>query len=1021
MPFGITDYHKKLDTGRVGAQKEHAYFIPHACEGDALNLAREYSERLTLLTGDWDFHFYPSVTDLPPSIGEVDFTETIPVPMNWQYMLGRGYDTPHYTNVNYPFPIDPPNVPEKNPCGVYHRKFTVEKNGMELLLNFEGVDSCFYLFINGKFIGYSQVSHMTSEFNITEHVTEGENDITVLVLKWCDGSYLEDQDMYRASGIFRDVYILRRPLARVSDVFLHPTLTGRSGTLSVDIDVTAPIDLTLRLLNKYGEEIEKKYVHVENSTTVTFERIKSVHAWSDENPYLYNLVIDAEEETIAQKVGFKSIRIVNKTVLINGKKVKAKGVNRHDSHPLLGHATPYEHMERDVKIMKANNINTVRTSHYPNDPRFLELCDRYGLYVVDEADLECHGMGVGSESPLTASPEWTESYLLRARLMLERDKNHPSIIMWSVGNESGAGMNHAAMADYYRRRDPSRLVHAEDESRNAQWLDDEAAGILGEGWGKNSIKNAKPDSFERYRATYDIESRMYPDPAMLDYYISDRTDKPFFMCEYSHAMGNGPGDLRHYWDYIYANDCVFGGCVWEFTDHSAAVGDIYTDPKYTYGGYFGNTPHDGNFCVDGLVYPDRTPHVGLRELKEALKPYRVEYNRLCDRLTVTSLRHFENLRDVDFFYTVEVNGRIVKTGRLHFNLAPERSQSVSLGLYKIPKGLVTLNVIGKYGFDTPYAAAGDEIGRTQFILSDTMEPAFDYGKYEITDGEDILVRAGNTTVRVSRESGLVTSINEGGREMLLRPIEPTLWRAPTDNDRNVRREWEAAGLDKMTTTLREISVKESEVGACITATLDMTAGGEHLGELDLGYHIAEGAGVVVTAHAELCERVEFLPRFGFRTELAKEYEWLDYFGYGPYEAYEDKRLASYVTRHKTTVTDNYEPYIKPQENGAHCGCKWAMLKNAGGIGLYISSVYDGDFSLSASHLSPEQLTSTDYNWQLVPEENVTLIIDYRNSAVGSNSCGPRLAKDMQIDEKEISFSFRLKPIPFSGFDPFAEY
>ena len=1027
MPFGITDYHKILDTGRVGVEKERAYYIPYGNER-LLFLSREYSDRLTLLSGEWDFRYFKSVTELPASLEELEpFTEKIPVPTSWQYKLGRGYDTPLYTNITYPFDADPPRVPEENPAGLYHRTFTLPALDGEYLLNLEGVDSCFYLFVNGKFVGFSRVSHSTSEFNVTPFVHEGENDITVLVLKWCATSYLEDQDKYRSSGIFRDVYILSRPKARLDDIFIKPTLVGNDGRLTVEMTSRGEVDATLSLLDASGRLLLSGECRVEgDGVGIDLGSVKRVRKWSDEDPYLYTLIVFAGGEYMSFSVGFRKIEVRGKVVYINGKKVKVKGVNRHDSHPTLGSATPFAHFERDIKIMKAANVNTVRTSHYPNDPRFYELCDRYGLYVIDEADLECHGMGVIAENPLTSSPEWTAHYVERARLMLERDKNHPSIIIWSVGNESGSGINHAIMADYFRTRDGSRLVHAEDESRIAQWLDYKRKGKDINAYISDCTRVADTpekteELFGRYRKTYDVESRMYPDDEMLKYHLSDATDKPFFMCEYSHAMGNGPGDLGHYWDIAYKNDCFFGGCVWEFTDHTAAVGDIYTNPKFTYGGYFGVTPNDRNFCVDGLVYPDRTPHVGLYELKEAYKPFKLSFDKESGMLTVKSRRYFKSLDDIDFGYTVEQNGRVIRTGRFYLRVKPEGEAQT---LIPVPntEGFITLNVVARTRFATPWAQAGHEIGREQFILSDTIEPKFDYGAYKIREGENgVTVTAGELSVRVDKASGFITDITDSGRRVITSPIRPTLWRAPTDNDMNVRREWEAAGLDKMNCELLELSAVESEVGAKINVRHRLIAANSTLGELHTTYTVAEGAGIAVTAYLELEDRVEFIPRFGYRTTLSNENERLRYFGYGPHESYEDKRLSSYVAIHETTVTDNHEPYIKPQENGAHFGCKWAELLNEGGIGIAVFSLYDGDFSLSASHYSPEKLTNTAYNWELTPDGDITLIIDYRNSAVGSNSCGPRLRKHLQIDEREISFSFRIKPVSFNGFDPFVEY
>ncbi len=988
-----------------------SYYIPYGDMRSAINGVREYSDKFLSLCGEWDFKFYPSVSEAIGEVASVEFKDKLTVPMNWQYALGRGYDTPHYTNISYPFPIDPPNIPEENPAGLYKRTFTLPDGWRgDALLSFEGVDSCFYLFINGCFVGYSQVSHMTSEFLVTDYLNEGENEIRVLALKWCDGSYLEDQDMYRASGIFREVYLLSRPEARLTDVYLKPTLDGERGSLTVELTATDTLEVRALLLDNSNNALKDAVFTVKDGA-IDLGNIDGVKLWSDESPYLYTLILIANGEYIPFRFGFKTVSVSNKTVFINGAKVKAKGVNRHDSHPLLGHATPFEHMKRDILIMKAHNVNTVRTSHYPNDPRFLELCDEYGIYVVDETDLECHGMGVICESPLTASPEWRDAYLERARLMLERDKNHTSIIMWSIGNESGAGANHRAMAEYFRSRDNTRLVHAEDESRCSYYLDLYESGELIDGWGLDHISHGH-GRLEDYRATYDIESRMYPDDETIDYYLSDRTDKPFFMCEYSHAMGNGPGDLGHYWDIIYKNDCFFGGCVWEFTDHSAAVGDIYTDPKYTYGGYFGNTPNDGNFCVDGLVYPDRRPHIGLLELKQVLKPFLLEYENGV--LKITSRRYFTSLSDLVLHYTVEQNGKRVAQGGCELNVEPGESLTLKLPESELT-GLVTLNVSVRQRLATDWADAGYEVGSEQFILADTLTPElYPTGCSKITESPEVYTAlTGGIGYVIDKNSGLITKIHNGGESIITSALRPTLWRAPTDNERSVRREWQDAGYDKMTTECESVSVTND---GRILSRLLLRAGGNRLGRLDINYRFADGQ-VTLDTELSLEGGSEFLPRFGFRTTLAERYENVTYLGYGPHEAYEDKRLSARLATHVTTATDNYEPYIKPQENGAHYGTRWAMLRDASATGIFVAAK---EFSLSASHYSPEQLMQAEYNWQLVPERDITLIIDYRNSAVGSNSCGPRLHEEYRIKEKQIAFSFKIKPI-MGNVDPFREY
>ena len=469
MPFNVPDYHKSLAELHVGCEKPRAYFIPYSEKNEAKDDIRDSSPYFKTLIGEWSFRFFPSVTEISDPL-EVEFekTDRISVPMNWQNALGRGFDTPNYTNTNYPYPVDPPHVPDENPAGVYARSFRLTKPqlcGKDVMLNFEGVDSCFYLYVNGKFAGYSQVSHMTSEFDITSLVHEGENEIRLVVLKWCDGSYLEDQDMYRASGIFREVYLLFRDKERINDIYLHVDTADDFSTAVISVDVGASSEIPIRYSLEDADGAELLMGEFDAKDGIVLGKLASPSLWSDENPYLYTLYLYSGSEVIALPVGVRRVEIKGNVVYINGQKVKARGVNRHDSHHLLGHATPMEHIKRDLYIMKAHNCNMIRTSHYPNDPRFYALCDKMGFYVCDEADIEGHGLGIYRDgNELIDSPEWTPAFVDRAERMLERDKNHPSIIMWSVGNETGAGLNHTAILKYFKSRDVSRILHAEDES-----------------------------------------------------------------------------------------------------------------------------------------------------------------------------------------------------------------------------------------------------------------------------------------------------------------------------------------------------------------------------------------------------------------------------------------------------------------------------------------------------------------------------------------------------------------------------
>ncbi len=1017
MPFGLPVYHENQKTLHVGTLAPHAYFIPYADEKSAVDGVREYSPAFLDLCGTWDFKFFRSLSDVPENLSDVTFgdEDKLPVPMNWQNALGRGFDTPNYTNVNYPYPVDPPFVPDENPTGVYRTTFTLTEEDLKKVpvLTFEGVDSCFYLFVNGKFAGYSQVSHMTSEFDISSFVTVGINEIRMAVLKWCDGSYLEDQDIFRASGIFREVYVLLRDKTRIEDFFIRYDLNAdfsEAQNLRAELRTNGELPVTARLLNAAGEVLQTVNATVCGEGVLNFANVTRPALWSDEEPTLYALELCAGDEIIRQPFGFRKIGIVGKVIFINGKKVKAKGVNRHDSHPILGHATPMEHILRDVLLFKQYNVNTVRTSHYPNDPRFVGLCDEYGIYVVDETDLECHGMGIyGDHTPLTTDPEWTDAYVDRAARMLERDKNHTSVIVWSVGNESGAGLNHRKEIEYFKMRDPSRLVHAEDESRRAY--------NLLRAKEKGETPDFAPEFYDEY---LDFESRMYPSvDEIRKYYVNGKFfKKPFFLCEYAHAMGNGPGGLAEYWDLIWNNDCIFGGCVWEFTDHSVATGEnVYRDPHYVYGGDFGDYPNDGCFCVDGLVYPDRRPHTGLYELKEAIKPYLITYDN--GTLTVRSRRYFKSLSDLSLNYVVEKNGKAIASGSVPaLNIAPCRSAKYKLFDIPVFDGFTTLNVTVKQNKETAWAPIGYEIGRDQFVLYDNL--CWQNGrKCAEFDKETYTFRAGDISYTIGKESGLIERIVKNGANLITAPVTPTLWRAPTDNDRNVVLKWRRIGLDRLAVKCYGTEAVTENGQTAVTAKLSLGAACQlPVMRLNVTYIASADRGLEISVHATTPEDQIYLPRFGFRFTMPEGAEDVRYFGYGPNESYEDKKLSSRIALFRTTATANFEPYVRPQENSAHFGCRFADVAMTDGIGLYFSAP---EFSLSVSHFSPETLTAAAHDYDLVPEKETTVIIDYRNSGLGSNSCGPELDPSYRIDEREIDFRFAVKPLRPGNCLPFREY
>ncbi len=1001
MPLNIPNYHQSTETLHVGCEKPRAYFVPFPCGCASKHAERGESTFFKSLCGEWNFKFFKSVNDVCDL--STEGSDKLTVPMSWQMALGRGYDVPNYTNVNYPIPYDPPFVPDENPCGLYSRKFTVPAAmaGKKIYLNFEGVDSAFYVWVNDEFAAYSQVSHMTSEIDVTSLVHAGENEIKVLVLKWSDGTYLEDQDMWRMSGIFREVYLLFRDETHIRDIFVHCDLDDSftDADFTVDVDVTGKATVEWTLDCPCGETISSGKCEVDESGKIVVPTVKNAKLWSDEEPNLYTLTLHCGNEYITLPIGARRVEIKDGCVVINGKKVKAKGVNRHDSHHLLGHATPVEHMVRDIMIMKAHNVNMVRTSHYPNDPRFTALCDKYGIYVCDETDLETHG--ARPWYALSRSPEWEGEYVDRVQRMVERDKNHPCVIFWSLGNESGWGQNHVAMHTWIKSRDTSRIVHYE-----------------GANYDYNDGKYL--------RDVTDIESRMYPSPTWCDNYCkAPERDEPLFLCEYSHAMGNGPGDLRDYWEVIEANDNFFGGCVWEFIDHSVAIGDKYGDPSFTYGGDFGDHPNDGNFCVDGLVYPDRRVHTGLEELKQAIMPVAVREVK-PGTVAIKSRRYFKSLSDISMAWTVKVDGKAVKSG-VHPNLdiAPEAEEVFEI----VPEnelpahGTVTLDLSFRQNKPTEWADVGYEVGFAQFIYerAEKVKAAPALYPVELCENrEEYTVTVGETVYKISKFSGMITDICDNGEHLITKPVVPQIWRAPTDNDRNVQWDWRNSSIHnaKVKCYSTEV-VKADENEAVILSKISLAAApNEVVLRADVTYTVKYGMGIKIACDVKWNIQKKHYPRFGMRLTMPEGAEQMRYFGYGPNESYVDKRLASKLGEYKSTVTENYEPYVFPQENSSHWGCRWADVHTVAGHGFLFTSCEL--FSFNASHFSPEQLTETRHHYELKREPETTVMLDMRMDGIGSNSCGPELAEKYRFNETEFSSSVTIKPVFAAEINPYRE-
>ncbi len=978
-----------------------AYYIPFESPQAAINGARCDSEKHRSLNGRWAFQYFACCHDVPQTILTADCPlddwDRLNVPMSWQ--LG-GYEQPVYTNVAYPYPIDMPYVPVDNPAGVYATEVTLsdaELNEQQYII-FEGVSSCFYLYINGKEVGYSQGSHMPAEFLISPYLVPGRNRITVKVLKWCDGSYLEDQDFFRFSGIFRDVYLLSRPQAHVWDVFTKTRFLDDAYTraeITAEVTTKGAPQLTCQLYNPQGTLLEEKAV-VDGNVCFTVEQTEN---WTAETPNLYKLVLISDSEALSIAVGIREIAIAKDgALLINGSTVKMKGVDHHDTHPELGYATPMEHMRRDLELMKQHNINTIRTSHYPNTPEFLNLCDVYGLYVIDEADLECHGMiflneetweyDLNDERWPVHHPDWREACLERAIRMVERDKNHACIIMWSMGNEAAYGRHHDAMAEWTKAKDDTRLIFYE----------------------RASICQPEPK-------IYDVCSAMYKTIKYMEEWLANENEtRPFFLCEYAHAMGNGPGGLDDYWKFFEKHPRLWGGCIWEWADHAYYKTDADGKRYFAYGGDGGELTHDSNFCADGLVSPDRKPSSGLLEAKAVYQYIKANWDGqsvyLSNNYSFTSLDAF------DMLWQLEVDGSITDEGRISLPpIAPQATGSVPLALHAPAHCTLGchLNLFFVTKKSSLWAKSGHTVAMAQCTLSEgetllkrttpcsEVLPSLSVCR----EGRDYKIVGRDFIYRFDTLHGVLYSMEQNGVEFLAEPLRPGIEKAYTDNERIIRLKWAECHYHLTQIRVKNTEVvKESEnvLTIRVTQTLERISY-TPLIEMVLTYTFTADGAVHVDIDATQCEGTLFLPRFGMSFAMPEGYEFLDYYGYGPSENYRDMHNHAYCGRFNTTVTEEYVPYVRPQEHGNHIGVKQAAVYDNKGRGL----LAEGDgFEFCASHYSAAMLEKAAHTNELKTDGKTYVRIDYGVSGCGSNSCGPELDEAYRIGGR-MTYGFTVRP------------
>ena len=996
----INAYHKDLNSLHIGCEKPRAYFIPFHSEEAALKGVREKSERFISLCGEWDFEFYGSFEDIGEDFLSSALADKIAVPACWQTRLGKGYDAPLYSNLFYPFPLDPPYVPDENPAGHYRRRISLnKKGGKSYYINFEGVSSCFYLYVNGKFAAYSQVSHCTSEIDITNLLADGENVFDVIVVKWCDGSYLEDQDMFRLSGIFREVYILEREAAHIRDIFLKTELSDGldRAELTAEVDFEGTAELSSRLISPEGKTVARSEGKIDYS-------LDAPELWCSENPKLYTLLISCGGEFIALKVGFKRLEIRGNVAYFNNKPIKLYGINRHDSDPETGYYEDYEHMLRDIHIIKQGNCNTVRTSHYPNDPRFLELCDEYGLMTVDEADIETHGMGFEYRdtwdwtrwSKLSTDDEWENAYVDRAERLFERDKNHACVIMWSLGNESGCGKNHRAMRNYIKSRDAKAVVHYE----NAH-LEFKAVPIG-----------------ENYSDISDVESRMYASLEYTKAYAENKNSKkPFFFCEFCCSMSTG--DIHAHCDMFRKYPSIFGGCFWELTDH----GIVRENGGYGYGGDFGDFPNNGICCVDGVVFPDRSLRPGFYDMKKGYEPFEAEYSD--GSVNIFNRRWFESLSDLYAEWSLEVNGEIVMSGRIdETDIAPQSAARYKL-FDSVPESeCCFLTLFFRQKKAEKWADADYEAGFVQFDLSRAQaKTPVSAAAPKLSEGSRFVkIESDGAVYTFDKPYGRISSIVCGGREMLAEPIKIELWKAHGYNQLGTAEDRRSAAMQAAVQKTYAANIETEE--NCVKITCPISMGGPAVVPVlsgELVYKFYGDGSAVMSFSGEfrqlLKEMNMHLPRFGFAFRLKGGYENMEYFGKGPTESYADRHRACRFGKFKTTVSENFVPYIRPIENGAHFGSKYGVVSDDSGAGMIFAPASEDSFFFNASHFTPYMLEEAKHNSELEPLDDTMVYADYRFDIRGGHGYYDEVEPERKWSFEPFEFSAAFKPFE-AGTKPF---
>lgn len=987
----IPNYYEDITKLHIHTCAQHNYFIPFPNSKQALAAKnRQESSAFFDLNGNWQFSYYSSIQEiLSANIAELEAMHhhEIPVPSTWQT---QGYDQQMYTNIRYPIPFDPPYVPVDNPAGLYTRTFVLSQEQLasnDWHLFFEGVDSCHYVWINQTLVGYSQVSHAISEFDLTDYLKVGENVLSVLVLKWCDGTYFEDQDKFRQSGIFRPVYLLGRAKQRVNHYLIHQDYDYQKKQAVVQIEIvdqSAKVDFEYALFDEEGTLQSK-------GTDYQFI-LNNIHEWTAETPHLYRLLLRFGHEWICEKIGFRKFELDAKQGLrINGKTLKLHGVNQHDSWPDTGASVSMERHRQDLLLMKEHHINAIRTSHYPKSPEFYQLCDELGFYVLSEADVEIHGVvtlyNVGGDdnyNMIANDSNYEQVIVDRVSSSIVPFRNVTSIFMWSMGNESGFGKNFEKALSVAYELDPVRFRHYEGYFHAYKDHDNE----------------------DKYLSVY---SRMYPTlkESEQDYLINPK--KPYILCEYSHAMGNGPGDLLAYDELMEKYPAFIGGFIWEWCDHAVILGyDKQNKPQFGYGGDSGEEIHDGNFCMDGLVYPDRQVHVGLLEFKHLHRPIRAKIEQ--NDLVLENVRAFTTYTDENLAVKLiwQLNGQKVTQNELSIQeIKPNSKIECPLVVPDVQEGLLQLLVV-TFHPETKQVYAREQLTLKQkqlqlptWICSKTSSEIWsiqeNHQKYQL--------QSEKLSVVFDRLTGQLTTYAVDSKTKIS-GSRWLIWRAPIDNDRNVKESWYQAGFHQLCPRVYETKLVQKtpqQVEITVKSSLTPIYRQRVVELLTTWTFYCDGRISIHTKAQRNCQMPSF-PRFGLELKVQPDTSQVRYLGNGPTENYQDKQLASYFADFQTTIEDLYEPYIKPQENGSHGNTYALSIGNQVQVQAYANQ----PFSFNISDYSVEQLTNVQHRHELVKEAYPYLIIDSHHAGVGSNSCGPVLDERYQINQQELDFEITLQ-------------